>query len=317
MSVYARGGAWWIHFCHRGREVRRSARTTDRAVAQRLHDELKARVWKEVDSGKTLADALTAWLEERPRGGSDVRTVRHIRDEYPNRPLVDVTPASLMETFGHKSPPTYNRLVTIIRSAMNIAESREWIKPVPKFPRRKVAKQSFRWLTRKEWGAVYAELADHLKPMALFAVATGLRWSNVANLTWDNVDLRRKLAWISAGDAKGAKAISIPLADAALDALRLAGTRKGFVFVRDGMPIKSPKTGWHAAVKRAGIPPARWHDLRHTWASWHVQSGTELMVLMQLGGWASLDQVQIYAHLAPSAAARFADNARVPRRKAA
>ncbi|WP_215852633.1 tyrosine-type recombinase/integrase [Acidithiobacillus ferrooxidans] len=42
-----------------------------------------------------------------------------------------------------------------------------------------------------------------------------------------------------------------------------------------------------------------WHGLRHTWASWHVQAGTPLAVLKGLGGWASLEMVQRYAHLSP------------------
>jgi integrase len=52
-------------------------------------------------------------------------------------------------------------------------------------------------------------------------------------------------------------------------------------------------------LERAGIEQTfRWHDLRHTWASWHVQNGTPLRELMELGGWASYEMVLRYAHLA-------------------
>jgi len=57
------------------------------------------------------------------------------------------------------------------------------------------------------------------------------------------------------------------------------------------------QTAWRNALSRAGIENFRWHDLRHTWASWHVQNGTSLQELQVLGGWASLEMVLRYAHL--------------------
>jgi len=55
---------------------------------------------------------------------------------------------------------------------------------------------------------------------------------------------------------------------------------------------------WKNALNRAGISDFRWHDLRHTWASWHVQKGTSLQELMELGGWSSFEMVLRYADLA-------------------
>lgn len=94
--------------------------------------------------------------------------------------------------------------------------------------------------------------------MADFAIATGIRWGNVAGLTWERIDLRRKITTIPAQQAKGRRSLSIPL---------------------------SP------------------------WASWHIQAGTPVAVLRELGGWASVDQVQVYAHLARGTAAAYAGNA--------
>ncbi len=48
---------------------------------------------------------------------------------------------------------------------------------------------------------------------------------------------------------------------------------------------------------RTRIINFRWHDLRHTWASWHVQAGTPLYVWQELAGWQTVDMVKVFAHL--------------------
>lgn len=64
---------------------------------------------------------------------------------------------------------------------------------------------------------------------------------------------------------------------------------------------------WRAALKRAGIADFRWHDLRHTWASWHVQAGTPLHALQELGGWECAEMVRRYAHLSSEHLAVYAE----------
>jgi integrase len=64
---------------------------------------------------------------------------------------------------------------------------------------------------------------------------------------------------------------------------------------------------WRQALERAEIKDFRWHDLRHTWASWHVQAGTPLNVLQELGGWESVEMVRRYAHLSSEHLAGYVD----------
>ncbi|SDY85180.1 Phage integrase family protein [Nitrosomonas sp. Nm33] len=52
------------------------------------------------------------------------------------------------------------------------------------------------------------------------------------------------------------------------------------------------------AIKKAGIEDFRFHDLRHTWASWHRQAGTSCDELKDLGGWKSRNMVDRYAKFA-------------------
>lgn len=70
------------------------------------------------------------------------------------------------------------------------------------------------------------------------------------------------------------------------------------IFTFRGRSVKQVNTkAWTKALNAAGIKDFRWHDLRHTWASWHVQAGTPLYALQELGGWGSPEMVQRYAHL--------------------
>lgn len=144
--------------------------------------------------------------------------------------------------------------------------------------------------------------------MAAFSLATGLRKGNVLGLQWSQVDLLRRIAWIHPDQSKSRVAIGEPLNDDALRVLLLqVGVHPKFVFTYDGNPIHQTTTAaWYKALKRCGITDFRWHDLRHTWASWHVQGGTPLHALRELGGWESVSMVKRYAHFSVSHLAAYA-----------
>ena len=142
-------------------------------------------------------------------------------------------------------------------------------------------------------------LPYHQRQMALFGLATGLRQRNVCRLEWSQIDLEREVAWIHPDQAKAKKAIAVPLNEDALSVINaLIGVHKKFVFTYRRKPVWQVNTkAWRKAVRTAGLKDFRWHDLRHTWASWHIQAGTPLNVLQELGGWESVEMVRRYAHL--------------------
>lgn len=139
--------------------------------------------------------------------------------------------------------------------------------------------------------------ADHLTPMVLMAMNTGLRLGELTAVTWADVDLKRKLLTVQAGYAKSGKARHIPLNSEAVDALRRwkRQNAKGRLF-----QVGIIKTSWSALLKRARIRNFRFHDLRHHFASRLVQSGVDLNSVRALLGHADLAMTLRYAHLAPS-----------------
>lgn len=138
--------------------------------------------------------------------------------------------------------------------------------------------------------------------------------ANGVNLAWSQVDLARGIAWIHHDQAKAERAIHVPLNTAALEVLRRRqGEHAERVFTFKDRPIGQANTrAWRQALARAGITDFRWHDLRHTWASWHAQSGTPLSVLQDLGAWRSEAMVRHNAHLSPGDYATYAESVAAP-----
>jgi len=146
-------------------------------------------------------------------------------------------------------------------------------------------------------------LPPHMKPIAEFAVLTGLRTANIRELVWGRVDLERAHLWVGSLSMKGGRAIGIALSPEAVAVLRaiprVAGQER--VFLYEGKPLMQSfgKRTWRKACKKAGLEGLRFHDLRHTWASWLMQAGAPQYAIQSLGGWASPAMVQKYAHLSP------------------
>jgi integrase len=114
-------------------------------------------------------------------------------------------------------------------------------------------------------------------------IPDALRRANVYGLEWSQVDLKRGVALVHADQAKARRAIGVPLNEDAVEVIRKQlGKHLRRVFVGpDGGQIDTWHTypaqqAWVAGCKRSGIENFRWHDLRHTWASWHVQLGTAI-----------------------------------------
>ena len=198
---------------------------------------------------------------------------------------------------------TKNRYLALIRAILNKAEREwEWIDKAPKLTLYREPKKRVRWLKPEEAQRLLAVLANGyplLHDLAAFSLATGLRQRNVLDLKWEQIDLHRRTAWIEADQAKGGQAIAVPLNQTALQILTGRMRRSGWVFIQpNGRKLHSINNKvWKKCLEEAEIGDFRWHDLRHTWASWLIQRGVPMAVLKEMGGWESTKMVERYAHL--------------------
>jgi integrase len=323
MSLKKRGSVWWIDFvAPSGERVRRSAETDNKTQARELHDKLKGEVWRVQRLGdrprRLWQDAAVRWLREQAHKAThagDKQILRWLDRHLANRELESINRALIDAITEAKQADgcanaTVNRTLALLRAILRkCARDWEWLDRTPAVRLLKEPSRRIRFLTHDQARKLLRELPPHLHDMALFTLSTGLRRANVTGLTWEQVDLPRKLAWIHPDQAKARKAIAVPLNETAMHVIRAQkGRHPVFVFSYEGNPIFQVSTkAWYNALKRAGIENFRWHDLRHTWASWHVQSGTPLFALQELAGWETEKMVRRYAHLAADHLAVYAD----------
>ncbi|MFM0646893.1 site-specific integrase [Paraburkholderia bryophila] len=331
MSIRKRNGSDFWHVDIRapgGSRVRQSTGTTNRKEAQEYHDKLKAELWRIAKLGekpsRSFDEAALRFLNEHA-GTVDYTNkaihIRHFREVFEGRRLDSITRdeifTALPEVSGRTnkitrlSNTTKNRYLGTMRAMLNTAmRDWEWIEKVPKLSEMAIGPKRIRWITREEAQRLIRAIStDWMRDVTILGFATGLRQANLLGMEWTQIDLVKRRAWVHPDQAKARKPIGVPLNREAVDVIRRnIGRHERFVFVRGKSPVVKWDIGqWNRAVERAGIEHFRFHDVRHTWASWHVQGGTPLNRLMELGGWSKYEMVLRYAHLAPDHLAEHAD----------
>ena len=240
------------------------------------------------------------------RSARDVRRICRVLDPHLGKRYlaeinVDVV-WSVCQRLGERkiAPGTVNRYLATIRAILRMARDEwQWIDNFPKIKLLSGEVARDRWLTREEADRLIAACSPHMAAIVRFALATGCRASEITGLEWGRVDLERKTAWLNR--TKNGTPRGVPLnRDAVAILVSVRGQHAQVCFTYKGEPIRWGvcNTAWLEAVKWAKLTDFRFHDLRHTWASWHRQAGTSTDELKDLGGWKSRVMVDRYAKFA-------------------
>ncbi len=236
----------------------------------------------------------------------DVTSINNLKPFFAGKYLHEITPLD-MEKYkrgrqGEVSNATVNREVACLKHIFTKAI--EW-GMVQKNPGKKVKllrerNTRLRYLDEKEIRKLHDACAEHLKPIVIVALNTGMRKEEILSLRWKDLDYR--IRTISILDTKNGQSREIPMNDIVYRTLM--ATKKmpdsPWVFCKNnGERYGNIRKAFEGARKRAGIVDFRFHALRHTFASHLVMAGVDLRTVQELLGHKSFEMTLRYAHLSP------------------
>jgi integrase len=307
MSVYKRGDIYWVEFQINGRQIRRSAGTISKREAQaceRRMREQAASDAKAIELGiplkRTFGQALEKWLTSgAPKSMySHIRMVAdHLEPVLLSRTVPAAAEMKQAMLAAKLSPQTINRRLAVVRRVLNLAYKEwDWLREPLGQKIQMLSESGFErhvYLSRDEVTRLVKAMKRALaQRISLLAAYTGLRRGELLKLqpsNWRSPDI------VLTANTKSGKPRTVPLI-AELHPLM------------DELPFQI--TEWHLredfehARAQEGLEHVRFHDLRHTFASWIIEDPKNSMkVLSELLGHSSIIVTNRYAHLRTGALA--------------
>lgn len=317
----AGSGVWWVNYYVDGKQHREKAGRKSDAIA--LYQKRKADARRKIKLPElvpgnvvTFGELSTVAVEyaktHLKAAKSYVTKDKLLREPFGNRPAADVTPQEIDQflTKHCKKPATANRYRAFFSLCyrLGMENGKVQINPARLVRMRTENNARLRFLSREE----YAKLQDIIQrdnpeqtPAFIVSIYTGMRWGEQYSLTWEQVDLNRKVIRLTA--TKNGSARNVPLNSVALDSLKaqqakVPHTPGDAVFPRPG-PSSDCRWWFIPALVEAKIADYTWHNNRHTFCSWLAMAGVSTKEIQVLAGHKTITMAARYAHLSPEAAA--------------
>jgi len=276
--------------------------------------------WSEHFAGRTLSELTPAVIAE---ARDALAAEKFTRGKVQKKNGVEIQPTEYT-----RSGSTVNRYLATLSHMFTMAV-KEWrlvpTNPVRDITKKREARGRVRFLSDTERDALLSASSESAWPalhtLILIAISTGARRGELINLKWDDVDLRVREASIDpktgekhaamgraiVRETKNGETRSLPLVGKALEALRtlkLQGSAKSeWVFPQPSGfpgPYENFDGVWYDALTAAKLEDFRFHDLRHTTASYLAAQGASLLEIADTLGHKTLSMVKRYSHLAQS-----------------
>jgi len=321
MALYKRGRYYYMDVYHDGRRIRVSLKTGNRREAQRRYDELRlALIRNELLGVKPkkavrFKEAVKEYLEfSRNRKTEstydrDLYRIKTILAAFGERLANRITPQDIDIYINRRAdkvrPATVNREIAVLKAMFRKFEEWGYVERNPmkniKFLDEPLGR--VRYLLPHELDRFLKELEEfpqYFRAIVKMALFMGMRRGEILSLEVSDIDFNNALVFLR--NTKNNRLRVIPLSPEVYKELIEMGIhrrKRGYVFLnpRTQEPYRYIKRQWKLLLKRAGIADFRFHDLRHTFASYLVMENVDLRTVQELLGHQSLIVTQRYANL--------------------
>ena len=315
MRKYQRGQIWYVDYYYDGRRIRKkvgSEKDAENALAAIKADILRGEYRFRKDRKIRYENFAKEYLDyakvNKRSWGRDESSLKRLLPFFGNLLLSKITPRHIEEykrvRLDKVKPGTVNRELASLKHMFTIAEKLgrfDGKNPVKQVKFLQERQYVMKILDREEINRLIDAAADHLKPILIIAVSTGMRKGEIFNLRWSDIDFIAH--YIHIKETKSNVMRKVPMNAVVAATLKNIERKSEFIF-----PSSWSKKHKHindvfrllkAACKKAGIRDLRFHDLRHTAATLMVTGGVPLVTVSQILGHATIHMTMKYAHPTP------------------
>jgi len=328
IHLYKRGRVWWYHYSLDGKRIQKSTRTTNKKTAQLVISNLAVKLDRVAAGLEKLDDfhqvnlkefekQMIQYIETRHNGRTPETYIQRLESFLAylkeNKIDLDSLDNTVVEGYinyriGRVKNSTINNDLTMLKAVFYKAQRLKLIKANPFIGVRElpVIKKKPFFYTKEQIESIFKFIPERYKPHFIILLETGIRAGELALLHWSDIDYENHYLNITSRRSESKmRARSIPLSDNCIKAFKTRqqlNEHDTLIFsTKIGRPVhrNTLRNVWVRAKKKVNTRKGTVHDLRHTFASWFVQSGESLYELKELLGHSSIKVTEIYAHLIP------------------
>lgn len=316
MNLKRVGEKFYLDYRFKGRRIREyvgnNRRIAEQLKAKRqteiLEDRFQIHHVRDVRFAEFASEYIESYSRVNKRSWKrDEVSLVSLNPFFGDKLLSEIHPF-LIEHYKRKriqevKPATVNRELALLKHMFSkaVEDTRAVSNPVKRVKLLREENMQMRILSPEEIEQVLQACSDYSRPIVITALHTGMRLNEILSLRWSQVSFKPEYEEITVLYSKNGRQRKIPINEVLLSVLQTLKKGKGsselvFAFKGSDHPIRSFKTAWLNALRRANIDRYRFHDLRHTFASNLVAAGVDLVRVKELLGHQSILTTMRYAH---------------------